>query len=192
MWFKSLSAITKLGVVAGGIVTSTAVLAASNPAPTPIPPATPSAPVEVRSASVTKMVFETAEIRYDEQTVNDSSLPKGQTVVRQEGKRGSKNLTFEVTYVDGVETSRHLISEEVILQPITKIVAVGTKVEQQKLSNDNYYTNVDGNEVHSPAYTSDGQPPPGATAQCNNGTYSFSQNRRGICSSHGGVSRWLY
>lgn len=31
----------------------------------------------------------------------------------------------------------------------------------------------------------------GATARCRDGTYSFSQNRRGTCSGHGGVSGWL-
>lgn len=31
----------------------------------------------------------------------------------------------------------------------------------------------------------------GATALCNDGTYSYSQNRRGTCSHHGGVARWL-
>jgi hypothetical protein len=59
------------------------------------------------------------------------------------------------------------------------------------LSNDNYYTNVDGNTVHSPAQTPDGSVPPGATAQCRDGSYSFSQHRSGTCSSHGGVSSWL-
>ncbi len=34
-------------------------------------------------------------------------------------------------------------------------------------------------------------PPAGATAICNDGTYSFSQHRRGTCSSHGGVQAFL-
>lgn len=34
-------------------------------------------------------------------------------------------------------------------------------------------------------------PPPGATAQCRDGTYSFSQHHSGTCSHHGGVARWL-
>lgn len=33
--------------------------------------------------------------------------------------------------------------------------------------------------------------PPGATAICRNGTYSYSQNRRGTCSHNGGVAQWL-
>jgi len=31
----------------------------------------------------------------------------------------------------------------------------------------------------------------GATAICRDGTYSFSAHRRGTCSHHGGVARWL-
>lgn len=57
------------------------------------------------------------------------------------------------------------------------------------LSNNNYYTNVDGNQVHSPAYAPN--VPQGASARCRDGTYSFSQNRRGTCSHHGGVAEWL-
>jgi len=33
--------------------------------------------------------------------------------------------------------------------------------------------------------------PNGATARCNDGTYSFSQNHQGTCSYHNGVKDWL-
>src|SRR4051812_27623885 len=33
--------------------------------------------------------------------------------------------------------------------------------------------------------------PPGATARCNDGTYSHSRHRSGTCSHHGGVAAWL-
>ena len=52
-----------------------------------------------------------------------------------------------------------------------------------------YYTNVDGYRVQSPTYYTSA--PAGATALCRDGTYSFSRNRRGTCSHHGGVARWL-
>lgn len=58
------------------------------------------------------------------------------------------------------------------------------------LSNDNYYTNTAGNEVHSPAYSNSDTIPVGASARCGDGTYSFSQSRRGTCSHHGGVATW--
>jgi hypothetical protein len=34
-------------------------------------------------------------------------------------------------------------------------------------------------------------PPAGATAQCADGTYSFSHTHSGTCSHHGGVAQWL-
>ena len=52
-----------------------------------------------------------------------------------------------------------------------------------------YYTNVNGYRVQSPTYYNSA--PAGATALCRDGTYSFSRNRRGTCSHHGGVARWL-
>lgn len=77
-------------------------------------------------------------------------------------------------------------------QPASAIKAVETPSQNNNLSNNNSYVNVDGNTVHSPAYSQNGQAPDGATAQCRDGTYSFSQNRRGTCSHHGGVDEWLY
>ena len=53
------------------------------------------------------------------------------------------------------------------------------------------YTNAYGEWVPSPAWTADNQPPEGASAQCRDGSYSFSRTRRGTCSWHGGVARWL-
>ena len=52
-----------------------------------------------------------------------------------------------------------------------------------------YYYNSKGKRVQSPTHYD--SPPQGATAQCNDGSYSFSQSRRGTCSHHGGVRRWL-
>ena len=63
--------------------------------------------------------------------------------------------------------------------------------ENNDLSNDSYYTNVDQQEVHSPAYSESGEAPDGASAQCGDGTYSFSMHHSGTCSHHGGVSDWL-
>jgi len=53
------------------------------------------------------------------------------------------------------------------------------------------YVNREGDSVHRPAHTVSGAVPAGATAQCGDASYSFSQSHRGTCSHHGGVSRWL-
>jgi hypothetical protein len=52
-----------------------------------------------------------------------------------------------------------------------------------------YYRNSSGNLVHSPVHARTA--PAGASARCNDGTYSFSQHHQGTCSHHGGVSEWL-
>jgi hypothetical protein len=53
------------------------------------------------------------------------------------------------------------------------------------------YVNSRGEWVPSPVRTLNGQPPDGASAQCRDGTFSFSRSRQGTCSHHGGVARWL-
>lgn len=50
------------------------------------------------------------------------------------------------------------------------------------------YVNVDGVRVPSPVFSE--TKPAGATARCRDGSYSFSQHRRGTCSYHGGVAEW--
>lgn len=52
-----------------------------------------------------------------------------------------------------------------------------------------YYTNSRGRRVHRPVHAN--RAPQGASARCRDGTYSFSQSRRGTCSHHGGVAVWL-
>lgn len=52
-----------------------------------------------------------------------------------------------------------------------------------------HYINSEGQKVQSPTYYNSA--PAGATALCRDGTYSFSRNRRGTCSHHGGVAKWL-
>jgi uncharacterized protein YgiM (DUF1202 family) len=50
------------------------------------------------------------------------------------------------------------------------------------------YVNVDGIRVQSPTFSD--TKPTGASARCRDGSYSFSLNRRGTCSHHGGVAEW--
>ena len=55
-----------------------------------------------------------------------------------------------------------------------------------------FYTNRQGEAVRRPVRTMSSQAPPGASAQCRDGSYSFSVHRRGTCSHHGGVAQWLH
>ena len=56
-----------------------------------------------------------------------------------------------------------------------------------------YYTN-SGHSVPRPCgdWHSDSIRPSGATAQCRDSTYSYSQHASGTCSGHGGVRVWIH
>ena len=69
--------------------------------------------------------------------------------------------------------------------------ATASQPNEGDLKEHGHYVNREGNEVHSPAHSVSGAVPQGATAQCRDGTYSFSQHRSGTCSHHGGVSKWI-
>ena len=58
--------------------------------------------------------------------------------------------------------------------------------DENELATHHCYVNGYGAPAHSPSFDAYG-PPAGATAQCADGTYSFSQHSRGMCSHHGGV-----
>ena len=60
----------------------------------------------------------------------------------------------------------------------------------KRVANTTYYTNVSGHRVRSPVVSA--QAPSGASAECRDGSFSFSEHRRGTCSHHGGVKRWLH
>lgn len=60
---------------------------------------------------------------------------------------------------------------------------------QPKCTDSGTYVNTKGQTVKRPENCS--AAPQGATAQCRDGTYSFSKSHRGACSHHGGVAKWL-
>ena len=96
------------------------------------------------------------------------------------------NVVRQVAQPATVQPEVQSMAPAPVVQPAVQSQA---QPQQNDLSNDNYYTNSDGNTVHSPAYSN--TIPVGATAQCRDKTYSFSQHRSGTCSGHGGVATWL-
>lgn len=63
--------------------------------------------------------------------VEDDTIPMGVEVVVQEGVSGEKRTVCNVRYTNGLETSRTVISEEVVREPVECIIAVGTAVTDQ-------------------------------------------------------------
>ncbi len=67
------------------------------------------------------------EISYSTTRIKDNSLYVNQTKVKTAGRKGSKTITAEVTYVDGVKTNTDIISSVVTREPVTRELYVGTK-----------------------------------------------------------------
>jgi len=67
-------------------------------------------------------------IAYSTQINNNDKLPKGETKVVQEGRDGSKMVRYEVIKENGQVVARNIVKQDVIAQPVTKIVERGTKV----------------------------------------------------------------
>jgi hypothetical protein len=79
-----------------------------------------------------KKVFEYKTIPFKKKTVTDDSLPKGEKTIRTTGTNGTRKLTYEVTLVNGVQTAKRLLRQDVAKQPRTQVTAVGTKVEEEE------------------------------------------------------------
>ena len=82
-----------------------------------------------------KQIQKTVSIDYTTKEIETSDLYAGETKVQQKGIKGEKTYTYQVTYVNGEETDRELVSEQVTKEPVEKIVLVGTKARQSFLKN---------------------------------------------------------
>ena len=67
-------------------------------------------------------------LEHDERRRETDELNRGTTRVQTEGADGLREDTYRVTLIDGEEVERELISEEVVREPTTRVVLVGTKV----------------------------------------------------------------
>lgn len=196
-WFKRLTATGKITTIAVvsllSIGTIGAIAEPGAPQASPLPAVSTPAPIS-QPKNETKTVTETETVAFTSSTIEDSSLTQGSTEVRTAGINGTRARTFEVTYANGVETARREVASVTTTAPINEIIAKGTKAPQSIQSQSDScpngtYINTYGDTVCRPYESSSA--PAGATAQCSDGTYSFSQSRRGTCSGHGGVAMWL-
>jgi uncharacterized protein YabE (DUF348 family) len=80
--------------------------------------------VRVNTADITQV----SPVEYATVVKNDSSILKGVKKIVQAGQAGEKSAVFKVTYENGAEVSRSLVSETVTKKPVQKIVATGTAV----------------------------------------------------------------
>lgn len=194
-WFTKLSTRGKVvAVIIASLLSIGTVNAITNPSQDTTQQTTPSSThinnTKPKSTTTTKQETVTTAISFETSTVDNPSLAQGTKQVITAGQNGEKETVYEITLQNGKEISRKEISTSITKQPVTQVVHNGTQVPAPILDCPNgTYVNSAGNTVCSPYASSSA--PAGATAQCVDGSYSFSQSRRGTCSRHGGVATWL-
>lgn len=130
-------------------------------------------------------------IKYTSTNLNLRAGPNTTSQVLTVLQKGTKVTLEENCDCDWIRVSFNGDIGYVFSKYLTKKKINTSKTSYSKTANRDvkYYTNSYGDRVQSPTYYS--STPTGATALCRDGTYSFSRSRRGTCSHHGGVAKWL-
>ena len=68
----------------------------------------------------------TATLPHEINRCSDASIPAGSEEILIQGRDGEVLCTAEVTYINGVEARRKVLSEKMTIAPVTEVVAVGT------------------------------------------------------------------
>lgn len=89
----------------------------SKPTKTPTPTPTP--------VTTTREEVVTEPIAFDQTTIEDANMQRGQTAISTAGQAGEHALTYTVTLVDGVETGRVVTSDVVTVPPVAQVTSVG-------------------------------------------------------------------
>lgn len=78
------------------------------------------------SSVIQKEQVYTGTVPYETVYRDDSALPAGETALVTEGVNGTSTCTALVTYINGEETERTLLSEKITIQPVSEVIAIGT------------------------------------------------------------------
>lgn len=80
----------------------------------------------VSVVSVVDTSFE-EPVPYETVTQADSSLYIGESITQVNGEAGSKHISKESTYVNGLLQTEKVFSENIVLMPVTEVIRTGTK-----------------------------------------------------------------
>lgn len=69
------------------------------------------------------------EIEFETQLQSDPTLAKGEKRISIEGAKGQERILTEVRVIDGIVT-RNEVGREVLLEPVTQVILVGTKEKE--------------------------------------------------------------
>lgn len=88
--------------------------------------AIPAAAVSMDIA-VVKDESERVSVPFTEEIIEDDTMPEGMRRLIRNGKDGEKLLRYKANYRSGKLMGRELVGEEILIEPQTKIVRVGTR-----------------------------------------------------------------
>ena len=97
-------------------------------AQTPFSPAVEEKPVSANPQ--TRLEESLVEIPFETVTSPDANLAEGQTRIVTAGVKGQRRLVTKVSMVNGQEV-REVIEDQVVQNPVSQVIAVGTKKEVQ-------------------------------------------------------------
>lgn len=89
--------------------------------------------ITIERVSVKEVVVE-EPIEFDTITEYSGSMYTDEIVENTPGVQGVKEVTYRVTYVDGKESGRTVVSEKVITEPVSRVVTQGTKQRRRIVS----------------------------------------------------------
>ena len=96
---------------------------------TPVAPAVEEKPVSAEKPQ-TRQEESLVEIPFETVTSPDANLAEGQTRIVTAGVKGQRRLVTKVSMVNGQEV-REVIEDQVVQNPVSQVIAVGTKKEVQ-------------------------------------------------------------
>ena len=165
--------------------------------------------VPMLEQKVIKTVTEENTLKFKTEQVLNNNFEKGFTKIKQNGQTGTEEVTYEVTYVDGFETERTVISRVTTKEPVNAVLEVGTLMPAQYLNNvsggnvGGFIWPVDGGYISCPIWGywghtgTDIASKPGVAVRASaGGTVTYSGWQRGygytVKIDHGNGVRTLY
>lgn len=101
-----------------------------------------------------KVLKEVKSINFSTVTKKESNIIQGENKIVQEGKPGEKVIITKVTYENGKEVTRKIISEVITKKPVEKIVAMGN-VGSYTPSRGGSFQQANAIKMRATAYTAD-------------------------------------
>lgn len=74
-----------------------------------------------------RTVTEEIAIPFEEEIVKDYTLPLGENKTEQIGEDGLRVVKYKVEFIDGAEVKRELISDDIVKEPVKRIVREGAR-----------------------------------------------------------------